>query len=74
MTFELNARTKEAARSVPPERLFLLYHRVEQAMQGLKVNANLQLTLENVCLDIKDSLYGKGDWNSFPKRRQDLPF
>ncbi len=74
LTFELNGRTKEAARSVPAERLFFLYHNVEQAMQGLKVNANLQMTLESVCLTIKDSLYGKGGWNSFPKRRQDLPF
>ena len=73
-TFELNRRTKEAVQSVPPERLFLLYHNVEQAMQGLKVNANLQMTLESVCLAIKDSLYGKGDWNSFPKRRQGLSF
>jgi hypothetical protein len=70
----LNGRTKEAAGSVPLERLFFLYHNVEQAMQGLKVNANLQMTLEVVCLAIKDSLYGKGGWNSFPKRRQDLPF
>ncbi|MGO9415727.1 MAG: DNA polymerase III subunit delta' [Syntrophobacteraceae bacterium] len=74
LTFELNGRTKEAARSVAPERLFFLYHNVEQAMQGLKVNANLQMTLESVCLAIKDSLYGKGGWHSFPKRRQDLPF
>ncbi|MGA2400456.1 MAG: DNA polymerase III subunit delta' [Syntrophobacteraceae bacterium] len=74
LTFELNARTKDAAGSAPPERLFLLYHNVEQAMQGLKVNANLQMTLEGVCLAIKDLLYGKGYWNSFPKRRQDLPF
>jgi DNA polymerase-3 subunit delta' len=74
LAFELNGRSKEAARSVPPERLFLLYHNVERAVQGLKVNANLQMTLEGVCLAIKDLLYGKGYWNSFPKRRQDLPF
>ncbi len=74
LTFELNGRTKEAARSATPEHLFFLYHTVEQATQGLKVNANLQMTLEGVCLAIKDLLYGKGDWNSFPKRRQDLPF
>ncbi len=36
LTFELNGRTKEAAMSVPPERLFFLYHNVEQAMQGLE--------------------------------------
>ena len=74
LTFELNGRTKEAASSVPPERLFFLYHNVEQAMQGLKVNANLQMTFEGVCLAIKDSLYGKGGWNSFQKRGQNLPF
>ena len=74
LTFALNDRTREAAANCPPERLFLLYHNVEQAMQNLKVNANLQMTLEGVCLAIKDSLYGKGDWNSLSKRRQDLPF
>jgi DNA polymerase-3 subunit delta' len=74
LTFELSGRSKEAARSASPESLFLLYRSIEQAMQGLKVNANLQMTLESVCLTIKDSLYGKGDWNSFSKRRQNLPF
>jgi DNA polymerase-3 subunit delta' len=74
LTFELNGRTKEAAKSVSTERLFFLYHNVEQAMQGLKVNANLQMTLESVCLAIKDSLYGKGGWHSFQKRGQDLSF
>ena len=74
LTFELNGRTKEAVRSASPERLFDLYQGIEQAIQGLKVNANLQMTLEGVCLAIKDSLYGKGDWNTFPKRRQNLPF
>jgi DNA polymerase-3 subunit delta' len=73
LTFELNGRTKEAAKFVTTESLFYLYHNVEQATQGLKVNANLQMTFERVCLAIKDSLYGKGNWNSFPKRRQDLP-
>ena len=73
-SFELNGRTKEAARATPPERLFFLYNIVEQAMQGLKVNANLQMTLEGVCLAIKDSLYGKGEWNSFQKGRQALSF
>ncbi|MHC1726789.1 MAG: DNA polymerase III subunit delta' [Syntrophobacteraceae bacterium] len=74
LTFELNDRTKESARVVALQNLFLLYHNVEQAMQNLKVNANLQMTLEGVCLAIKDSLYGKGNWNSFSKRGQDLPF
>jgi len=74
LTFELNDRTKEAVRGIAPERLFLLYYHIERAMQNLKVNANLQLTLEGVCLAVKDSLYGKGDWDSFSKRRQDLSF
>jgi DNA polymerase-3 subunit delta' len=58
LTFELNGRTQEAVKSAPPERLFQLYDGVEEATQGLKVNANLQMTLEGVCLDIKDLLYG----------------
>ncbi|MGC8490916.1 MAG: DNA polymerase III subunit delta' [Syntrophobacteraceae bacterium] len=72
LTFVENVRTTEAARAVPVERLFTLYKRVELAMQGLKVNANLQMTLEGVCLAIKDFLYGKGNWNSFSKRGQAL--
>jgi len=71
--FELNDRTKEAVKRAPFDRLFILYQNVEQAVQGLKVNANVQMTLEGVCLAIKDLLYGKGDWNSFPKGRQALP-
>jgi DNA polymerase-3 subunit delta' len=74
LTFELDRKTKDTLRGISPERVFLLYHNIEQAMQNLKVNANLQLTLEGVCLAIKDSLYGKGDWDTFSKRRQDLPF
>ncbi len=73
LTFSISDKTKEAARRVAPESLFLLYKDIEQAMQNLKVNANLQLTLEGVCLAVKDSVYGQGDWNSFSKGRQDLP-
>jgi DNA polymerase III subunit delta' len=73
LTFELDGRTRNAVQGIPPERVLLLYHNIEQAMRNLKVNANLQLTLEGVCLAIKDSLYGKGDWDTFSKRRQDLP-
>lgn len=73
LTFELDGKTRNTLQGIPPERVFLLYHNIEQAMRNLKVNANLQLTLEGVCLAIKDSLYGKGDWDTFSKRRQDLP-
>ncbi len=72
LTFELHGKTREAAGSVPAEHLFILYQRVELAMQGLKVNANLQMCLEGLCLAIKDLLYGKGHWNSFSKRGQAL--
>lgn len=74
LTFELDRDIIEAVRDIPPERLFRLYHDIEEAMRNLKVNVNLQLTLEGICLAIKDSLYGKGDWHSFSKGRQDLPF
>lgn len=73
-TFALNDKTMEAVRGIAPDRLFALYHSIEQAMRNLKVNANLQLTLDGICLAIKDSLYGKGDWYPFSKRGQDLPF
>ncbi|MEN6439083.1 MAG: DNA polymerase III subunit delta' [Syntrophobacter sp.] len=74
LTFSVEDKTKEAVRNIAPERLFMLYYCVEQAVRNLKVNANLQLTFEGVCLAIKDSLYGKGDWYSFSQGRQDLSF
>lgn len=74
LTFPVEDKTKEAVQNIAPERLFLLYYCIEQALRNLKVNTNLQLTFEGVCLAIKDSLYGKGDWYSFSQRRQDLPF
>jgi hypothetical protein len=50
----------------------MLYYEIEQAMRNLRVNANMQLTIERICLAIKDCLYGKGDWDSLSKRRQGL--
>ncbi len=73
LTFELDQGTVEAVRDIAPERLFRLYHDIEEATRNLKINVNLQLTLEGICLAIKDSLYGKGDWHSFSKGRQNLP-
>lgn len=63
-----------AACRVPAERLFLLYDHMEQAVQHLRQNANKQLTLEGVCLAIKDGLYGQSSWNSFSPGRQNLSF
>jgi DNA polymerase-3 subunit delta' len=74
LTFELSKRSLEAAARVPVEHLFILYQKVELAMQGLKINANLQMSLEGLCLAIKDFLYGKGNWNSFSKRGKALSF
>ncbi|MEM5788927.1 MAG: DNA polymerase III subunit delta' [Syntrophobacteraceae bacterium] len=74
LTFTVSGKTEDAVRKTAPQLLFMLYYGVEQAVRNLKVNANLQLTLEGVCLAIKESLYGKGDWYSFSKRRKDLPF
>ncbi len=74
LTFDLSERSLKAAGQVPLEHLFILYQKVELAMQGFKINANLQMSLEGLCLAIKDFLYGKGDWNSFSKRGKALSF
>ena len=42
------------------ERLFSLYDQVEKAVQHLRRNANKQLTLEGVCLAIKEYSDGQG--------------
>lgn len=51
------------------QRLFGLYDKIEEAVQTLSRNANKQLTLEGVCLAIKDISYGQGCRNSFSQRR-----
>jgi DNA polymerase III subunit delta' len=58
---------------IPIEYMFSVYQHVEQALQHLRGNANRQLTLEGVCLIIKDLLYGEGNWYSIPGGWQDLP-
>lgn len=55
--------------NIPVENLFRLYDEIEQSQQHLRRNANKQLTLEGVCLTIKDTLYGQGGRNSLPRRR-----
>ena len=67
--FEYDAYIRERARRVSVEVLFRLYDQIDEAMRRLKLNANRQLTLEGVCLAIKDDLYGKGGWDSLPKGR-----
>ena len=72
LVFGLGEKTREAARSIPAESLFVLYNEIEQAMSSLRLNANLQLTIERVCLAVKDCLYGNGSWDSLSKRRQSI--
>lgn len=69
---ELDAKMRGIIESLPIDTLFQLYEKTEQAMQHLRQNANKQLTLEGLCLAIKDDLYGKGSRNPFSQRRQNL--
>jgi len=58
--FALDSQTIQAVWGVSPESLFSLYDQSEKAMQHLRGNANKQLTLEGLCMAIKDELYGYG--------------
>jgi DNA polymerase-3 subunit delta' len=58
--------------AVPIDHMFAVHEHIDRAMQHVRGNANRQLTLEGVCLIIKDLLYGKGNWNSIPGGWQDL--
>lgn len=51
---------------VSPDSLLTLYDRVEESIGRLRGNANKQLVMESICLNIKDVLYGKGCWNPLP--------
>ncbi|MGA7876687.1 MAG: DNA polymerase III subunit delta' [Desulfoferrobacter sp.] len=66
--FELT-QIPDGIRDTSMEYLFSLYDQIEEAVQHLRGNANKQLTLEGVCLAIKDNSYGQGSWDSLSKRR-----
>jgi DNA polymerase III subunit delta' len=51
------------------EQLFRLYDQIEEAVQHLRRNANKQLTLEGVCLAIKDYSNGQGSRHPFSQGR-----
>lgn len=70
----LPEQNRDAIQGVPIDRLFDLYQHMASAVQHLRRNANRQLTLEGVCLTIKDVLYGEGSWDSFSRGMQDLSF
>jgi DNA polymerase III subunit delta' len=58
---------------VPIDYMFTVHQHIDQALRHLRGNANRQLTLEGVCLIIKDLVYGEGSWYSIPGGWQDLP-
>lgn len=74
--FASDDQTIEAVWGVPVETLFSLYDQSEQAVQHLRGYANKQLTLEGLCLAIKDELYGYGKGCGHPvsHRRESLSF
>ena len=57
---------------VAVETLLSLFADLEKAHMLIRQNANKQLTLEGVCLAIKEKLYGESGWNSLSGRRKDL--
>jgi len=67
--FQLDAKVRRAVQGARVEALFALYEEIEEAELDLRRNANRQLTLEGLCLAIKDGLYGQGGWNSFSQGR-----
>ena len=71
---ETAARTLNQAPSVAVATLLSLFMDIENAHRLIRQNANKQLTLEGVCLAIKEKLYGESGWNSLSGRRKDLSF
>ncbi len=63
------SRILRLALTVPPETLFGLYEKAEEALIRLRFNANKQLALEHICLAIREGLHGQSDWDSLPNRR-----
>jgi DNA polymerase III subunit delta' len=66
--------TVKQARKRSVESLLSLFAEIEKARLLLRQNANKQLTLEGVCLAIKENFYGESCWNPLSQRREDLSF
>jgi DNA polymerase III subunit delta' len=66
--------TMRSAKNAPVEGLLSLFIEIEKAHLHIRQNANKQLTLEGVCLAIKENLYGESHWNSISQGGQDLSF
>jgi DNA polymerase-3 subunit delta' len=67
--FESDSKPHGSIQDVSVEHILQLYDEVERATHHLRLNANKQLTLESVCLAMKDGLYGQSGWNPIPQRR-----
>ncbi len=59
--------TKVAVAAVEP--LLSLFTELEKAQRLIRQNAHKQLTLEGVCLAIKEKLYGESGWHSLQSGR-----
>ncbi len=62
----------DTAPPVTVEALLSLFVDLEKAHMLIRQNANKQLTLEGVCLAIKEKLYGESGWDSLSARRKGL--
>ena len=71
---ETQEKTMNKVRHASVERLLSLYIEIENAHMLIRQNANKQLTLEGVCLSIKERLYGESSWNSVSAGRESLSF
>jgi DNA polymerase III subunit delta' len=67
-------RTMKRAQQAGVEKLLCLFTDIENAQRLIRQNANKQLTLEGVCLAIKEKLYGESGWNSISSGRESLSF
>lgn len=71
---QANEDTMERAQHVRVEQLLYLFDDIENAERLVRQNANKQLTLEGVCLAIKEKLYGESDWNPISSGRESISF
>ena len=71
---QIDEGTSKKAQKASVEGLLALFLEIEKAHSHIRQNANKQLTLEGVCLAIKENLYGESRWNSISQGREDLSF
>jgi DNA polymerase-3 subunit delta' len=64
--FEYNPGILHSFPGISPDELFEVHDTLESASRDLTLNANRQLTLEGVCLAIRNMSHGKGNRNPLP--------